>query len=659
MRIGLFTDTYTPDINGVVTSIVTLKTALEAEGHTVFVITNHPSLVSSSYEDGVLRLPGVEIKFLYGYVVSSPIHIQAVSIIEEMELDLIHAHSEFGIGMFARFVTKRLHIPLVTTYHTTYEDYTHYVNLLGLKSIDQLSKKAVARISRMFTKSSQIIIAPSEKTKKMLLGYNIKKEISVIPTGLDLSRFDIRDENRLNEIRARYSVGEHPLFVYIGRLAKEKSIDVVIKAFSQLIQSGMKAQLLIVGGGPSHDELEDYAKELGVLEFISFVGPVDAKEVINYYHIADAFISASLTETQGLTYIEALACGLCVFARPDKPLEGIIIDDETGYLFEDDEEFVRKATAFINASEEKKLEIKNNALEKASSFDSHSYAMAIEEVYQSAIDGYHGRFEVIAIYEIAEDEYDVSLKSKEGIFEHIIVDEYLIEKESLEVGVELSRNQMSEIEDDQQIHDAYQRALSRIGIKDYSSFEMAEYLRTKTDLSEEQIELVIERLVKRYFIDDERYFLDRIDYHRSQNRGNAKILEDLRKRGFDSDKINDYLEVEDHEDYVERAKNRADKFMSVLKDGSTRQRELKLKQHLMRQGFDLDVISEVVRDYNDAYNEEDELNSLRDIMNKSTLRYQKRYTEREVKNRVVKNALSRGYDYDMIVKVLEEYENEN
>ena len=660
MRVGLFTDTYTPDINGVVTSIVTLKNALEAQGHTVFVVTNQPSILNTSYEDGILRLPGLEIKFLYGYVVSSPIHIQAMSIIEEMELDIVHAHSEFGIGIFARSVTKKLHLPLVTTYHTTYEDYTHYVNLLGLKSIDELSRKAVAKISRMYSKSSQIIIAPSEKTKKMLLGYKIRKEIAVIPTGLDLDRFDHRNEERLNEIRAQFGVGDLPLFVYIGRLAKEKSIDVVIESFAALVNDGVDAQLLIVGGGPSDKELAELASDLGVGSKVIFVGPVDSSEVINYYHIADAFVSASLTETQGLTYIESLACGLCVFARPDKPLEGIIIDDETGYLFESTQEFVDKAKAFILSDESKKALVKEAALKKASSFDSVSYAHAIETVYQSAIDGYFGRYTIVSLEDEDDDDiFCVIIESKDGHQETITVDEYLIEKKDLKEGAVLSRNNINDLEDEQQIHNAYQKCLSRIGVRDYTSFEMAEYLRTKSDLSQENIDLVIERLVKRHFIDDERYFRDKIDYHRDQKRGNAKILEDLRKRGFETDKILDYLESEDHDDYLERAKDRADKFLTTLRDGSARQRELKLKQHLMRQGFDTETINELVRDHNDAYNEDDELNSLREIMKKSRLRYEKRYDEREVKNRVVKHALSRGYNYDMIVEVLEEYENEN
>ena len=117
MRIGLFTDTYTPDINGVVSSIVTLQRELEKNGHDVYVITNHKAMTMKK-EGNVLRLPGLELKWLYGYKLSTPYHFSARDEIRKMQLDLIHVHTEFGVGMFGRIVAKYLNIPVVTTYHT-------------------------------------------------------------------------------------------------------------------------------------------------------------------------------------------------------------------------------------------------------------------------------------------------------------------------------------------------------------------------------------------------------------------------------------------------------------------------------------------------------------------------------------------------------------
>ncbi|QIK69963.1 glycosyltransferase [Erysipelothrix sp. HDW6C] len=659
MRIGLFTDTYTPDINGVVTSIVTLQVALERQGHTVFIITNQPSILNTSYENNVLRLPGIELKFLYGYVLSSPLHIQALSVIKEMGLDVIHVHSEFGVGMFARIVAKNLHLPLVSTYHTTYEDYTHYVNLLGLKSVDHISRIAVAKMSRMFTKTAQVIIAPSEKTKKMLLGYDIKKEIAVIPTGLDLQRFANRDEAALAAIKDRFNLHDTPLFVYIGRLAKEKSIDVVIRGFKELMNRNINAKLLIVGGGPSADELKDLTKDLNIAERVVFVGPVDSSEVVRYYQVADAFISASLTETQGLTYIEALACGLCVFARPDRPLDGIIVDDETGYLFETSEVFADKASAFVNADADKRSKLRENALAKAATFDSSVFADSMLEVYRRAVDMYFGKSEVVEIHERGDGQIELILDSK-GNRDSLVVDEFILERRKVEVGEELSRVELNEMEDDQQVYQGYQLALQRIGVRDYTSFEMGQFLHEKLDLSQEQIDIVVDLLKKRRFIDDDRYFRDKLDYHHDQMRGNHRIIEDLEKRGFSSERIQEALEDDDYESYIERGLKRSESYLRTLRDGSQRQREDKLSQHLLRQGYEYSVIKDIIARLDSSYGEDEELSSLRTLIDKTWARYEKRSADtREITNRVVKHALSKGYDYDMIAKVLEDRNSED
>ena len=160
MRIGMFTDAYTPDINGVVSSIVTLKTALEKAGHEVFVVTTKSSASKDIVDDHVLRLAGIELDSFYGYVLTSPIHLSALEKIRKMNLDVIHVHTEFGVGIFARVVSNVLSIPLVSTYHTMYEDYTHYVNIFNLKSVDKVAKRAVYSLSKLYGEKCTALICP-------------------------------------------------------------------------------------------------------------------------------------------------------------------------------------------------------------------------------------------------------------------------------------------------------------------------------------------------------------------------------------------------------------------------------------------------------------------------------------------------------------------
>ena len=126
MRIGLFSDTYLPDVNGVVSSVELLRKKLSEEGHEVYVVCTHPGLIKVEKEGNIIRLPGIEFKKLYGYAIASPVHYFLTDDIEKLNLDIIHVHTEFGVGIFAQMCADKLHIPLVRTYHTTYEDYTHY-----------------------------------------------------------------------------------------------------------------------------------------------------------------------------------------------------------------------------------------------------------------------------------------------------------------------------------------------------------------------------------------------------------------------------------------------------------------------------------------------------------------------------------------------------
>ena len=137
MRIGLFSDTYLPDINGVATSVETLRKVLEENGHHVYVIANHKGLINLKREGNVLRLPGIELKWLYGYSMSSPLQLKAKDEIKAMNLDVIHVHTEFGVGIFGRLIAKELNIPLVSTYHTMYEDYTHYLNIFDIEIVEK------------------------------------------------------------------------------------------------------------------------------------------------------------------------------------------------------------------------------------------------------------------------------------------------------------------------------------------------------------------------------------------------------------------------------------------------------------------------------------------------------------------------------------------
>lgn len=390
LNIGIFTDTYTPDINGVSVSVEILRRQLEKLGHNVFVITT--SLESKfsgiTYENGVLRIHGIRLKKLYNYRMSMPYSIAAKKYLDAMKLDIIHVHTEFGIGIFGRLYAKSRNIPLVYTYHTMLEDYTHYIT--KGTSIDPGAKKLVRTVSRAYCNNASAVIAPTEKTKNTLLRYGAKSEIHVIPTGVDISNFSPEniDFHTLSEFRKKYGLENKFTVLYLGRLAPEKSVEVLIDGIKKLSEKRNDIKLLIVGLGPSLEPLKEYANNQYVSDIVEFTGRMEYSEVPIAYWASDIFATASLTETQGLTYIEALAAGLCVLARMDEASKIILKDGVNGFYFTDSDSFAEKVLHYINLPTEQKDEMRKKCLDTAMEFSADTYGKNVDALYHSILNNY-------------------------------------------------------------------------------------------------------------------------------------------------------------------------------------------------------------------------------------------------------------------------------
>lgn len=337
MRIGIFTDCYYPQINGVVTSTMTLKKELEKMGHKVVIVTvKHPD---AQKEDDVLRLPSIPFLLLrsqrVGAVYSNKVYRQ----IKELNLDIIHTQTEFSLGHFGRIVARRFNIPVIHTYHTMYEDYMHYVAFGPmLRPASHLAKK----VSKSYCGCCRAVIAPTLKVKNKLIEYGlVDKNIEVIPTGIDFEPFrkDNFDKKDIDDLKASYGIKkDEKVVLFIGRIAKEKSIDVIIKSMKELERKMDNFKFLIVGDGPEKSELESLAKSLGMQNRVVFAGEKPWKDIPMYYQLGDVFVSASVTETQGLTFTEAMASSVPVVAKYDENLENIMKDKINGLIFKTDEE---------------------------------------------------------------------------------------------------------------------------------------------------------------------------------------------------------------------------------------------------------------------------------------------------------------------------------
>ena len=387
MRIGIFTETYTPYISGLVTSEVMLKNALEKLGHEVYVVT--ANLESFKYEydekERVLKIPGVPTG-IYDSRLTSVYPIKAVNKIRSWKLDVIHSQTEFGIGTFARIFAKQYNIPLVHTYHTMYEDYIHYITK---GYFQKSSKKLVEYFTKFYcdTTATELIV-PTNKTYKLFKEkYKFDKNINIIPTGIEVERFfeeniPLRD---VNDLRKTLKISKKDFIIlFVGRLAEEKNIEFLIESQKRLQEEHNNIKLIIVGDGPDKEKYEQLAKNLKLDKNIIFTGKVAWGDMPCYYQTATVFATASKTETQGLTIIEAMASNVVPVCMRDEAFQSMVTEELNGLLFETNEEYEEQILRLYKNKEELS-KFNRQARIQAETYSSKYYAERVLEVYQRAI----------------------------------------------------------------------------------------------------------------------------------------------------------------------------------------------------------------------------------------------------------------------------------
>lgn len=389
MRIGLFTDTYPPFINGVSTSVAMLEEALRKKGHEVFVVTVNPDTLSYDFDtdNNIIRLPGIPVG-IYDYRLSGIYPIKAINRIKEWDLDIIHSHTEFGVGTFARIIAKQLDIPIVHTYHTMYEDYVHYITK-GL--FDTASKKAVEYFTKFYCdKTVTELIVPTRKTYALFKEkYEYDRNIHIVPTGIEVERFYIENnsEKETEILRRKYKINKNDFVIlFVGRLASEKNVNFLINNQVEILKHKKNCKLIIIGSGPDEDEFKSLADDLHISDNVIFTGKVPWEEIHKYYQLANVFVSASHTETQGLTLLEAMAASIPVVALDDEAFREAVINDLNGYLFTDDKGYVNSIVKLMT-NQKKYDRMCIQARINAESHSSKYYAEKVLDVYYMALGG--------------------------------------------------------------------------------------------------------------------------------------------------------------------------------------------------------------------------------------------------------------------------------
>jgi 1,2-diacylglycerol 3-alpha-glucosyltransferase len=381
LHIAFFTNTYLPIVSGVVRSVESFREALTKQGHNVFIFAQS----NDEYEDKdpfIFRYPSFPLPIQTDVPAIIPVSPFVEQLLHFLKPDVIHTHHPFLLGQTAARRAEEFSVPLVFTFHTQYTEYTHYFPL-PQDIIQEFLKGAVQNWLKEFMQRCQHIVIPSESMKEILVNrYGLRDMFTVIPTGIKLEPYRLADGKAL---RTREGWQDDKVLVSTGRLATEKNWPTLLQAARKVHRDHPDMRLVIIGDGPEKSELRELAAELGIAERVTFTGELLFADIPAYLKAADLFMFASVTETQGLVTMEAMAAGLPVVAVDASGTRDIVEDGKHGFLVPDDPDALADSVNRLLASPEKMKKFQRNALKKAKTFDMENCAKQLIKVYEQAI----------------------------------------------------------------------------------------------------------------------------------------------------------------------------------------------------------------------------------------------------------------------------------
>lgn len=380
LRIGLFTDTYAPQINGVSISLQLISEGLTRRGHQVTVFApNFPGYKDN--EPGVFRIPSLK------YLNKPPIYVAVLGTprttwsLTRKYFDVLHAHSPLTVGLLAYVMASTSNLPLIYTYHTSITDYTHYLKVIGGTDI---IRRGARWFSAATTNLGDQVVVPSLKFRRLLLEQKVRKPIHTIPNGIDLSNF--KAAKNPGSFRSRLGIRPHaPILLSVGRMDPEKRLDFLVDAFVGLSEQHPHARLVFAGDGGAKKNIEAKAATTKVKDRIHFLGMVNRAELPDVLHDATVFLSASTTEVHPISAIEAIASGLPMVVVEDEAFEGMVENDQNGHRVPLDVGMFSDTVSALLADREKLAKFSKHSMQLSEKFSIEGQVKALESLYFEAI----------------------------------------------------------------------------------------------------------------------------------------------------------------------------------------------------------------------------------------------------------------------------------
>lgn len=327
MKICMMTNTYLPHVGGVARSVSTFAEEYRRLGHDVLVVApamDGPPLPRRQ-ASFVEHVPAMQNFNGGDFSIRLPMAAGLSRRLEAFEADVMHAHHPFLLGDTALRVGATKNVPVVFTHHTRYEDYTHYV------PFDSPTLKEMAiNLSTQFANLCEGVIAPSESIARLIRQRGVTSPVAVVPTGIDVAGFAAGDGAKA---RRRFNIPPRAFVVgHTGRLAPEKNLGYLARAVARFLKDVPEGRFLVVGGGPSEDEIRRICAAQGVGEKLILAGKHTGKALHDAFKAMDVFVFASFSETQGMVLAEAMAAGVPVVALRANGVVEVVRDGENGYL---------------------------------------------------------------------------------------------------------------------------------------------------------------------------------------------------------------------------------------------------------------------------------------------------------------------------------------
>ena len=377
MNIAIFSDTYLPQINGVVTSIEMFREALEQKGHNVYIFA--PLIRSKNHQDrpNVFRFASTKFLFQPEYRISLP-YSRAINKFAKLNIDIVHSQTPFTMGLLAVYLAKRHNIPLVHTYHTLFSEYVHYLPIPT-----DYSKQFAIWVSKSYCNANHLIIAPTEQIKTELIKYNVTTPIEVIPTGIKIT--DVH-KVQTKGVEAQFKLTKDKIYLStISRLGKEKNVPFLIQSFKLIHDTFPNTGLIIMGDGPERKSLEREAIKLGIRDDIIFTGYIDRNQIFPLLKVSTLFVFASKTETQGLVILEAMSMKKPVVAIDAMGVSSVLEDNQGGYLTHDDTTHFSQCVISLLQNPETYEQKCLEAYKKANSLSANKMARKLINCYTSLL----------------------------------------------------------------------------------------------------------------------------------------------------------------------------------------------------------------------------------------------------------------------------------